>query len=432
VRATSGGLRASVISRRTPKLVGTAALVALLLLTGLVGGLPLCVVLAGPFALLLVLGIPARSEDLPTPSGEVADHRVLVGQETEMTLRLDLALEATGRRRIDVGLLLPPGLSSSRSLSYAFLDDSPREQRSFVITADRYGRYELGRVALRRIDPSGLFLTEALASFPLALEVHPKPETLRTLVRQELVRAEVGDQVGRSRAEGIEFADVRPYVASDRVSRINWRVTARSGALYVNTQHPERSTDVVLFVDTFVPETLETSVRVAVNLARTYLGRHDRVGLVSFGGVLSFVEAGTGPRQLEQVIEALVATDSFSSFAWKEASSIPVRLLPRGALILGVTSLIDERALTALATLRGWGYALEVIAIPAREGAEEIPLSPVAEAAALLFDLERRLRIELLVRHGVAVAEWSPATGTEGALRVLAASHRHRRSSSSW
>ena len=44
---------------------------------------------------------------------------------------------------------------------------------------------------------------------------------------------------------------MREWAPGDRVKSINWRASARRGVLWVNEQHPERNTDVVLFLDTF-------------------------------------------------------------------------------------------------------------------------------------------------------------------------------------
>ena len=35
------------------------------------------------------------------------------------------------------------------------------------------------------------------------------------------------------------------------MKRVNWRASARRGELWVNESHPERNTDVILFVDSF-------------------------------------------------------------------------------------------------------------------------------------------------------------------------------------
>ena len=99
-----------------------------------------------------------------------------------------------------------------------------------------------------------------------------------------------GNQVARSRGEGIEFADLRPFTPGDRVRRVNWRATARRGVPWVNEAHPERNSDVVIFLDTFAEArrtdtgTLDLGVRAAAALAGHYLKEKDRVGLVVLRG----------------------------------------------------------------------------------------------------------------------------------------------------
>ena len=98
-----------------------------------------------------------------------------------------------------------------------------------------------------------------------------------------------GNRVARARGEGIEFAETRPYVPGDRPRRVNWRATSVRQTLFVNEQHPERNSDVVIFVDTFAEarredeSTLDLAVRAAATLAEHYLSTRDRVGFVSFG-----------------------------------------------------------------------------------------------------------------------------------------------------
>ena len=61
----------------------------------------------------------------------------------------------------------------------------------------------------------------------------------------------------------------------DRLRSINWRASARRGELIVNDRHPERNTDVILFLDSFAEartaraeSTLDRAVRAAATLAR--------------------------------------------------------------------------------------------------------------------------------------------------------------------
>jgi uncharacterized protein (DUF58 family) len=58
--------------------------------------------------------------------------------------------------------------------------------------------------------------------------------------------------VARERADGIEFADLRPFVHGDRLRRINWRATARSGEALGQRHAPGAEHRRGVFLDTFV------------------------------------------------------------------------------------------------------------------------------------------------------------------------------------
>src|SRR5207245_1059176 len=129
-----------------------------------------------------------------------------------------------------------------------------------------------------------------------------------------------GNQISRARGEGIEFADLREWRPGDRVRRVNWRATALRGSLWVTEQHLERNTDVVLFFDTFaeVRELARTTrlraVRAAATLAHGYLQRKDRVGLVAFGGFISWLAPQGGVRQLYEIVDRLLTTQIVESY----------------------------------------------------------------------------------------------------------------------
>jgi uncharacterized protein (DUF58 family) len=146
-------------------------------------------------------------------------------------------------------------------------------------------------------------------------------------------------------------------------------VSARRGALHVSDRHPELGADVVLLLDTFsdvgdaAESTLALAVRAAAALAAGYLQRRDRVGLVGFGGVLTGIGPGLGTAQLERIVGVLLAGEVEHSYAAKTVATIPPRLLPPRALIVGLTPLLDARTVGALADLRGRGFDLAILEV---------------------------------------------------------------------
>ena len=221
----------------------------------------------------------------------------------------------------------------------------------------------------------------------------------------------VGNQVSRARGEGIEFADLREWQPGDRVRRVNWRATALRGSLWVNEQYPERNTDVVLFLDTFAEvraggrSTNDRAVRAAATLARGYLQRKDRVGLVGFGGVLSWLVPESGTRQLYAIVDTLLTSDIVHSYAMRGVDVLPPRTLPPKALVLAITPLLDDRTAAALLDLRARGYDLIVVEVSPLELLEPDPASS-SQLAHRLWRLSRealRWRYEQL---GVPVVTW--------------------------
>ena len=170
-----------------------------------------------------------------------------------------------------------------------------------------------------------------------------------------------GSEVARVKGDGIEYADLREYVPGDRLRSINWRASARRDGFVVNEQHPERNTDVVLFVDSFADvrhggrSTLDDAVRATGTLAARYLERRDRVGLVTFGGILRWLQPGMGPAQRFRLVETLLETGVEPTYTWRDVNVIPARILSPKALILGITPLLDARFVTTIADLRAGG-----------------------------------------------------------------------------
>jgi uncharacterized protein (DUF58 family) len=178
-----------------------------------------------------------------------------------------------------------------------------------------------------------------------------------------------GNRVARARGEGIEFADVRAYQPGDRPRRINWRASSLRQTLHVNEQHPERNSDVVVFVDSFAEVqgsdggTHDVAIRAAASLVEHYLTTRDRVGLVSFGGFVRWLAPSASNVQRYRIADALLETQIVLSYAWKDITALPRRSLTPQALIIALTPLLDERGVGALVDLRRRGFDLVVVEI---------------------------------------------------------------------
>lgn len=412
-----------------PKLGAYAGLAAFGLLAALVLGRPLLVALAAPFVLVLAAGLILAEDPGLEASVSVDRERVLEGDE--VVLELELYAER-GLPRLDVAVRIPDGLAVEEGRNPVTIRLEPEERRTLALRlrARRWGGYVLGDVRLRGQDTLGLFRFELALPRSRPLRVFPREEHLRRLLRPRETQPYSGDELSRRRGDGIEFADIRPFAFGDMVARINWRATARRGELWVNDRHPERNTDVVIFLDTFTEarsgetSTLDQALRAAATLARGYSGQRDRVGLIAFGGSLRWLQPGSGEAQLYRICEALLDTQILLHYAWRDIALVPARVLPPQSLVVALSPLLDERSVGALHDLRARGYDLVVIETspapyvdPGRTATEQL--------AFRLWRLRREALRERLRQGGVAVVEWRAWTPLAVCMEEVGAFRRH-------
>jgi uncharacterized protein (DUF58 family) len=390
------------------RLPAYAALAAAGLVAGLALGRVEPVALAAPFLLALVAGMAAQE---PEVSVRVSLDRERVIEGDEVTATIELS-STRGVDRLELFVPLPPGLSVEDGAARALRLRAGEEQTvELKLRGERWGVFSVGQVLFRARDTLGLRSWEGSAREARPLRVFPREETLRALVPPLETQVFAGNQVARARGEGIEFADLREWQPGDRLRRVNWRATALRRTLWVNEQNPERNTDVVLFLDTFAEvraegrSTNDRAVRAAATFAHHYLQRKDRVGVVGFGGFVSWLVPASGTRQLYAIVEALLTSQVVHSFALRGVDVLPPRTLPPKALVLAITPLLDNRTAAALLDLRARGYDLIVVEVSPLELVAPEPGSTV-ELAHRLWRLSRdalRWRYEQV---GVPVVTW--------------------------
>src|SRR5262249_26675135 len=145
---------------------------------------------------------------------ELDRERALQGETVEATLILR-AEEPVGR--LEVLLDLPEGLAAEeRNPQALVLGWSERRELEYTVRCERWGGCALGHVVLRSPDVFGLLAHEWSLERRVPLKVYPRGEAVRRLLRPLETQAFAGNQVPRARGEGIEFADLRPFVPGDR------------------------------------------------------------------------------------------------------------------------------------------------------------------------------------------------------------------------
>jgi uncharacterized protein (DUF58 family) len=415
---------------RTPKLGAYAGLAAAALFAALLLRRPELVAVATPFVLSLALGlmtaVPPRIDATLTLDRD----RAVQGEDVQAKLCLR---SVTAVERLEVRPVLPGGIDVDATEPLV-LQLAAGEERvlGLRLHCHRWGGYRIGPIDVRASDRLGLLAAAGQLEISPPLTVFPQPEPLRTLVRPSRTQRLVGDQLARHAGDGVEFAELRPYVPGDQLRKVNWRVSARRGALHVNQHHPDRNADVVLFLDTFTDvgdeqgSTLDLTVRAAAALAGRYLTSRDRVGLVAFGGYLQWLYPATGRAQAWRVLDVLLQTQAVTSYADKTIQVIPVRMLAPGALVLGLSPLLDQRGVHALMDLRGRGFQVVLLVISPVPFIHPGQGGP-GEQAYRLWRLQREVVQARYQRLGVPVVEWRPDRPLEAVLEEVATFQRRIR-----
>ncbi len=158
---------------------------------------------------------------------------------------------------------------------------------------------------------------------------------------------------------GIEFDEVRQYVAGDDVRSIDWNVTARTGSPHVKSYVEERELTLLLVVDgsgsldfgTQERSKEETAAEICALLAFSATKNNDKVGLLIFtDDVELFIVPRKGRKQVLRVIrEVLYFQAKSRGTNLRAAIEFATRALSRRAVVFVVSDFRDEGYLDALA-----------------------------------------------------------------------------------
>ncbi len=280
------------------------------------------------------------------------------------------------------------------------------------LPARAWGSHDVGRVELRIHHRFGLTVGKGLARQTLPVRVHPHPIDLRRLLAPWHVRRLTGAHRSRTAARGIEYADIRAFGPGDSPRDINWRASARANELLISQRHPDRSTHLILLIDSFAdanldfPAILGESIEAAMALAESHLSASDRVGLIDLGGVIRWVTPGSGRHHLQRLVDALLATRLYHSEADRTITTVPAPALPGRSFVLALSPLLDPRFVDSLDALRGAGHDVALVEfVPAIDDTSpRWERTDVSALALRLWRAERDRQRDRLAEHGIAVA----------------------------
>jgi uncharacterized protein (DUF58 family) len=384
-------------------LSGHATRLLTLALAGLVMAIltqrPVFAAVAAPAVLLLITWPRSRPGQIRIGL-RVSAFRLGEGEQAQVTV----AISETGGYRAD--LVLRPADMIVLSDQAKVVRDGQAATIQFVVT--QWGRRRPGNVEIVLRDRFRLL--EGRVTVPLPwLDCYPAPAILQTRVVLRHLLNWLGEHSSRTRGEGIEFAGVREFVPGDAQRRINWPATTRRGRLQINTFATERSQNVVLITDVSSDvgepgsSALDLALRGAAGAAQSYLAARDRVGYISFGGPLTWLPPGSGPRQLMRIMTMMLATESIGAQR-ADLDRLPRAALPPGALIMVFTPLLSRPLIRALRDLRERGFAVLIVDVLNAE--PPAGSDTAAGMARRIWRMEQQAIRFSLRELGIPVAHW--------------------------
>ena len=281
---------------------------------------------------------------------------------------------------------------------------------SFSVRCPARGRSILGPLHFRVWARSGMTVCEGYRAAPHAISVYPSIAMIRHVPPPVRTQISFGNYLSARVGEGIEPGEIRAFMPGDRSRRINWRASLRLRQLYVTQYHEERNADVVLMLDTLSEaggrpcSTIDLSVRAAGALANAYMARKDRVGLIVFGGALSWIKPATGLRQAEALLEGMLPAASHFTYVVPELDRLSPRILPPEAMIIAISPLLDHRFVAAVVDLAARGFDVIVIAVsPIEPTWRCLSDSWLDEIGCRLWGIEWQDEIDELRRRGLVI-----------------------------
>jgi uncharacterized protein (DUF58 family) len=394
-----------------------------------------CLAIAVGRAELLLAAIPLLVRFIRSPLPKALELRDFVFEVmTEQRIEGDdLAVKvraciAGAPGPIEVLPVLPRLLSMRPALRTPAL--APRPDGSVLwegeLRCGASGLLDFGAVFFRTWDWAGLWVAESRREQRVVLPVLPRLAAVRTRPALRSTGAPFGLHVSQHRSDGTDFADIRRFAPGDRIKRINWPVSVRTRQLQVNQYYTERSAEIILLVDAFVDvgcrpdSSIDHCVRAAAGLAMSYLRSHDRVGLMEFGGWMRWTRPGTGPRQYVNIMQSLARVIVAPSEFTQDLGALPETMLPRHALIIALSPLVDQRFTHTLLRLTDQGRDVVLLALRSNEvSAPYLSRRASSPIVGRLWRLQREARLRELRGHGVRAVDWSPSLPIEAALSMV-------------
>lgn len=397
----------------TPALLRSCAIALAALLIAVLTGKPDLVVLAAPFVALVAGGLWRPPREAPQAISRLHPGILREGEATT----LETTVVTADSDSVAV-LVLPAPYVGIRP-----------GQRAAIVVADgptvigtdlqgrRWGRHEVGGGQVAVTSRWAGFRWGPTVLPTMRLTVLPQAASFDSTAEAPHPIGLVGANRSLHNGDGREFSGIREFTMGDRLRRIHWRTSLRTGTLHVVTTTAEQDSAVVLLVDAMVdlgdsggidgePSSLDTTMRAAGALAEHHLRVGDRVGLRVLAHSSTLLAPRAGMQQHVRILESLARVEPGRP-DHLDVSRTQTGL-GAGTVVLVLSSLLSEEIVAALVRLSRRGLPVVAVDTAPAGLAEQWRANPLSSDALAwrIRMLERDARLHAIRAAGTPVVRW--------------------------
>ena len=383
--------------------------------------------------MLLLAALAWRDRSTIPPASLLSARRQLPARfalDIEHSIKLILNNRSALHMRALLRDELPDALEPLSDFPAVAIPPGGEAQLDWAVRPRKRGAHAFGNLVLRLQGERNLIQKQISLVVPDTAKVYPNfrgADQYQLLAKIDQ-RDEIIRKPAQIRAPGTDFESLRPYIFGEDPRNIDWKATARRGALISRNKQVEKGQQLAVLLDAgrLMAGTigeyskLEHALNAAVMLSYVVQKRGDALAVASFSNrIESFLPPVRGPSLLPRVLESLytVHVRSVESDYWQAIAQI-MSMLRRRSLLIVLTDVLDASASAGLTNNLSRAaekhLVLCVVFSEPRLGelVRSIPVTvedTYRKAAACDQLRRRRLALESMRSKGILVLETSPA-----------------------
>lgn len=264
-------------------------------------------------------------------------------------------------------------------------------QFSYRLRSIPRGEHPFTEVWVEFYDLFGFFTRQLLIPLADQILVYPSYEEIRSFPTVNEKNTGLTFALGRTSENVASVMGIRDYMPGDRINRIHWRATARTGSLKTKEFEVHVTNDFLLFLDStragYMNRTseFERAVRLAATLIHFSVRNHFRVGLSLHQRSRFFIPLGRDPFHEVRLFKELARVQPISDYSFTRQLLDSIPYIPYGVTLIIITPEWSPEMIRLLTLLRMRKMAIEFFHV-----GSQIP------EKALSFFLQEGIRFHLL------------------------------------